>query len=343
MFDPKSPPQNLAEMRALLDALPDGDPATAAQAAEREPQLTKPAGALGRLEALSAWLATWQGRHPPQIRRPRVVVFAGSHGVCEEGVSAFPSEVNGQMVQNFLNGGAAINQICSAMDAELRVMEVALEIPTANFTKAPAMDEEDCAEAMSFGMSAVEPGLDLICVGEMGIGNTTAAAAICHGLYGEAAELWTGPGTGVEGAALARKIRVVGDAVMLHKHLFHDGLDVLRCLGGREIAAIAGAMIAARYLRVPVVIDGYVAGAAAAVLEATRPGSLDHCIVAHNSAEPGHTALLTRLNKTPLIDFGMRLGEASGAALVIGMLRAAAECHAGMATFAEAAVAGKSG
>ena len=247
------------------------------------------------------------------------------------------------MVQNFLNGGAAINQICSAMDAELRVMEVALEIPTANFTKAPAMDEEDCAEAMSFGMSAVEPGLDLICVGEMGIGNTTAAAAICHGLYGEAAERWTGPGTGVEGAALARKIRVVGDAVMLHKHLFRDGLDVLRCLGGREIAAIAGAMIAARYLRVPVVIDGYVAGAAAAVLEATRPGSLDHCIVAHNSAEPGHTALLTRLNKTPLIDFGMRLGEASGAALVIGMLRAAAECHAGMATFAEAAVAGKSG
>jgi nicotinate-nucleotide--dimethylbenzimidazole phosphoribosyltransferase len=175
----------------------------------------------------------------------------------------------------------------------------------------------------------------------MGIGNTTAAAAICHALYGETADVWTGPGTGVEGDALANKIRVVSDSVVLHKHLMTDGLEILRCVGGRELAAIAGAIISARYLKVPAIIDGFIATAAAAVLESVRPGALDHCLVAHTSAEPGHRKLLERIGKEPLVDLGMRLGEGSGAALVIGMIKAAAQCHSGMATFAEAAVAGK--
>ncbi len=329
------------EMRALFSRLPDPDEAAAAAAAEREGQLTKPPGALGRLEELSAWLCRWQGRHPPRLDRPRVAVFAGNHGVAARGVSAFPAEVTAQMVGNFRNGGAAINQLCKAFDAELRVYEMALDQPTADFSAGPAMSEDDCATAMAYGMTAVEDGIDLLCVGEMGIANTTSAAAICHALFGGTAADWTGPGTGVQGAALANKTRVVGEAVALHRAAAGDALEVLRCLGGREIAAMAGAIVAARMARVPVLIDGFVSSAAAAVLHKARPGLLDHCVVAHVSAEPGHRRLLQEIAKAPLFDLGMRLGEASGAALALGLLRGAVACHTGMATFAEAAVSNK--
>jgi nicotinate-nucleotide--dimethylbenzimidazole phosphoribosyltransferase len=341
MFNPKHPPQNLDEIRALLAELPDVDHQAQAAVIEREPTLTKPAGSLGRLESCSLWLAGWQGTSRPRMSRPRVTVFAGSHGVVAKGVSAFPATVNQQMVENFINGGAAINQICKSVDAELRVMEVALEIPTNDFSEEPAMDDEGCAEAMAFGMSAIEKGLDLFVPGEMGIGNTTSAAAIAHGLYGGAASDWTGRGTGIDDETLTLKTRVVGDAIILHKNQMHDGLDVLRCVGGRELAAMAGAILAARLSRVPVLLDGYVSCAAAAVLAAIRPDALDHCLVGHVSAEPGHKRLIDKLGKQALIDFGMRLGEGSGAALAIPLLRAAAECHNGMATFDKAGVDGK--
>lgn len=341
MFNPKHPPQSLDEIRSLLADLPAVDAEAQAAVANREPTLTKPAGSLGRLEDFSLWLAGWQGTSRPRMSRPRVTVFAGSHGVVAQGVSAFPPSVNQQMVENFINGGAAINQICKSVDAELRVMEVALEIPTNDFSQEPAMDDEGCAEAMAFGMSAIEKGLDLFAPGEMGIGNTTAAAAIAHALYGGNAGDWTGRGTGIDDATLTLKTRVVGDAIILHKNQMHDGLDVLRCVGGREIAAMAGAIIAARYSRVPVLLDGYVSCAAAAVLAAMRPDALDHCLVGHVSAEPGHIRLLEKLGKKALIDFGMRLGEGSGAALAIPLLRSAAECHNGMATFEKAGIDGK--
>ena len=192
MFDPKHPPQSLDEIRTLMAELPGVDTEAQAAVSAREPELTKPAGALGRMEDISLWLAGWQGNSRPNMSRPRVTVFAGSHGVCAQGVSAFPVEVNQQMVENFINGGAAINQICKTVDAELRVMEVALEIPTNDFSQEPAMDDEGCAEAMAFGMSAIEKGLDLFVPGEMGIGNTTSAAAIAHALFGGAAADWTG-------------------------------------------------------------------------------------------------------------------------------------------------------
>ena len=329
------------EMRALFARLPAPDEAAATAAAEREGQLTKPPGALGRLEELSGWLCRWQGRHPPRLDRPRVAVFAGNHGVAARGVSAFPAEVTAQMVGNFRNGGAAINQLCKAFDAELRVYEMALDQPTADFSAGPAMSEDDCATAMAYGMTAVEDGIDLLCVGEMGIANTTSAAAICHALFGGTAADWTGPGTGVQGTALANKTRVVGEAVALHRAAAGDALEVLRCLGGREIAAMAGAIVAARMARVPVLIDGFVSSAAAAVLHKAMPGLLDHCVVAHVSAEPGHRRLLQAIAKAPLFDLGMRLGEASGAALALGVLRGAVACHTGMATFAEAAVSNK--
>ncbi len=337
----RQPAASLDEIRRILAELPGPDREAAGRTAAREGLLTKPPGALGRLEELSRWLATWQGRHPPRIERARVAVFAGNHGVAARGVSAYPSDVTAQMVQNFIAGGAAINQLCKSADADLRVYEMALEQPTEDFTAAPALGEEECAQAMAYGMMALEPGLDLLCLGEMGIANTTSAAALALALFGGTAADWTGPGTGVAGPALLRKAEVVAAGVERHRAALSDGLEAMRHLGGRELAAITGAVLAARMARTPVVLDGFACTAAAAVLHAIAPTALDHCIVAHVSAEPGHRRLLAALGKTALFDFGMRLGEASGAALAIPILKAAVACHTGMATFAEAGVSGK--
>jgi nicotinate-nucleotide--dimethylbenzimidazole phosphoribosyltransferase len=334
------PVATLDEMRALIAHLPGPDLEAGGGAATRQAQLTKPAGSLGRLEELAIWLATWQARHPPRLDRPRTVVFAGNHGVAARGVSAYPTAVTAQMVQNFIAGGAAVNQLCRAVDAELRVYEMNLDTPTGDIVVEPAMGEEECARAMAYGMMAVEPGIDALAVGEMGIGNTTAAAALCAGLLGGDAALWTGPGTGVSGAVLDVKRRAVAAAVALHRPQAIDAFDLLRRLGGLELAAIAGAVLAARIGRVPVVLDGFAATAAAAVLFAADRRGLDHCIVAHLSAEPGHRVLVERLGRQPLFDLGMRLGEASGATLALGVLKAAVACHNGMATFAEAQVSG---
>lgn len=332
-------PASLDEIRALFAHLPGPDLEAGTAAALRERQLTKPAGSLGRLEELSHWLATWQGRHPPRADHPRTCVFAGNHGVAARGVSAYPAEVTAQMVQNFIAGGAAVNQLCRVVDADLRVYEMNLETPTADIVDSPALGEADCAMAVSYGMMAVEPGIDVLAVGEMGIANTTSAAALCMALFGGAAEEWTGPGTGVAGAALDRKCEVVAAAVARHREA-GDPLELLRCLGGYELMAIAGAVLAARMGRVPVVLDGFTATAAAAVLFAVDPRALDHCIVAHVSAEPGHRRLLDKIGKTALFDFGMRLGEGSGATLAIAILKAAVACHTGMATFTDAGVSG---
>lgn len=334
-FDPAD--ASLDEIRALFKELPGPDLEAATSAAEREAQLTKPRGSLGRLEELASWLATWQGRHPPEMRHPRTAVFAANHGVAARGVSAYPAEVTAQMVQNFIAGGAAVNQLCQAFDADLRVYEMALEQPTQDFTQGPAMDEGACARAMAYGMMAVEPNLDVLCLGEMGIANTTSAAALACALFGGEVSDWVGRGTGVTGDALARKTDVVAEGVAKHAALT-DPLETLAALGGMELAAIAGAVMAARLARTPVVLDGFACTVAASVLWKIDPKSLDHCIVAHRSVEPGHAKLLQLIDKEPLFDFGMRLGEGSGATLAIGILKAAAECHAGMATFASAGV-----
>lgn len=330
---------NLDDVRALLSSLPGPHEQSLNQAQEREPQLTKPPGSLGRLEEISHWLATWQGRHPPGMDNARAHVFAGNHGVTQRGVSAYPAAVTQQMVGNFQAGGAAINQLCKTFDITLNVDALDLDTPTADFCQGPAMSEDETVHAMAVGMAVVQQGCDVLCLGEMGIGNTTSAAAICHALYGGDAADWTGPGTGVKGDALSLKTQVVKDAVK--RHSGRDGLDVLMGLGGRELAAIAGAIIAARFKRVPVLLDGYVCSAAASVLEATQSGALDHCKVGHVSSEPGHLRLLEKMHKTALINFEMRLGEASGAALAVGLLKAAVACHTGMATFGEAGVSDK--
>jgi nicotinate-nucleotide--dimethylbenzimidazole phosphoribosyltransferase len=332
--------ETLDDARALLRDLPKADNTAAGAAAAREATLTKPPGALGRLETLSAWLCAWQRRHPPLLADCRVAVFAGNHGVAAEGVSAFPPHVTAQMVANFRAGGAAINQLANAAGMTLTVHPLAVETPTANFLHGPAMDDAECAAALRAGMDAVGDGCDLLCLGEMGIGNTTPAATLCHALYGGDAEDWVGPGTGVAGAAYDNKVRVVREGVAVHRAAV-DGLDMLARLGGRELAAMAGAILAARTTATPVLLDGYVCGAAAAVLHAMNPAVLEHCQVAHVSAEPGHRRLLERLGKAAILDLGMRLGEGSGAAVAAMVLRAAVACHTGMATFAEAGVSDK--
>jgi len=336
------PAATLNEIRALLRDLPGPDLESGTAALLRERTLTKPAGALGRLEEATQWLSTWQAKHPPVINHPRTAVFAGNHGVAALGVSAFPADVTQQMVANFIAGGAAVNQLCAEVDGDLRVYEMALDKPTDDFTQGPAMSEEATARAIAYGMMAVEPGVDLLALGEMGIGNSTVAAALCLGLFGGEAVDWVGPGTGVDAEGLARKIAVVIEGVARNKLAMTDPFEVLRTVGGNELAAIVGAILAARLARVPVVLDGFACTAAAAVLFAVDRRALDHCIVGHRSPEPGHTRLLKLLGKEPLLDLGMRLGEGSGATLAIQILKAAIACHTGMATFDQANVSGRS-
>ena len=323
------------DLQAVMRALPTGDSVAAAAVAARQATLTKPPGSLGRLEALVAWLARWQGRAMPRLDQVRVLVFAGNHGVVDQAVSPYPAAVTAQMVANFAAGGAAINQLAALAGATLQVVPLALDAPTADITQAPAMTQAEFNAAVAAGWDAVVPGTDLLCLGEMGIGNTTAAAALCTGLFGGTG--WAGRGTGIDDAGLARKQQAVDRAAALHAG--HGPLELARRLGGRELAAILGAVAAARQQAVPVLLDGFVCTAAAAPLAKLAPGALGHCLAAHVSAEAGHRRLLAALELEPLLDLGMRLGEASAAALAVPLLRAALACHAGMATFAEAAVA----
>ncbi len=328
------------DIRKLVKEIPGPDLDAVAACRTREGQLTKPPGALGRLENLSEWLCAWQAKHPPASERVVVAVFAGNHGVVAQGVAAYPQEVTMQMVANFQHDGAAVNQICKSFDLGLKVFELALEKPTRDITQDAALDEAECAATMAYGMEATE-GCDILCVGEMGIGNTTIAAAICHGLFGGEPRDWVGPGTGVDSKGLERKADAVRRAVALHKPHLGDPLEVLRRLGGRELAAMAGAVLAARLQRIPVILDGYVATAAAAVLFAMRPDALDHCVAGHLSAEPAHRRLLEKLGLKPILELNMRLGEGSGAAMAAGIVKAAANLHNGMATFASAGVSNK--
>ena len=334
------PFDSLASFCALLQSAPAPDAAAFAGAAARNGQLTKPPGSLGRLEDLAVWYAGWRGDPRPMITAPQVVIFAGNHGVTARGVSAFPAEVTAQMVINFDHGGAAINQLSKAFGATMTVYALDLDRPTVDFTAGPAMTEAELVQALATGWSAVNPQADLLVTGEMGIGNTTVAAALAAALFSGAGAQWVGRGTGVDDAGLARKAMVVDEGLALHHAALSDPLQVLRCLGGRELAAMAGAIAAARAHRIPVILDGFICCAAAAVLDRAVPGALDHCVAGHLSAEGAHGKLLNHLGKEPLLSLGLRLGEGSGAALAIGILQAAVACHSGMATFAEAGVSG---
>ena len=331
---------SLDDIRAFCRDLPGGDRRFADVAARRQQNLTKPPGSLGRLEELAIWLAQWQSRESPRLDRVTIAVFAGNHGVAARGVSAYPPAVTAQMVANFVAGGAAINQIAKAAAAELRVVPIQLERPTRDFTEAAAMNPDEFLEAVDAGYRTVPEDCDLLAVGEMGIANTTTAAMLCAALLGGGGARWAGRGTGVDNNGLARKRAAIEAALHFHRAILGDPLAVAAALGGRELAAIAGAVLAARRHHIPVLLDGFVATSAVLPLARLDPRALDHCRAGHVSAEAGHRDLLRELKLDPLLDLNMRLGEASGAAIAIPLIRAALACHAGMATFAEAGVSG---
>ena len=330
--------QSIEAFETALADLREPDAHAAADARVRQAELTKPAGSLGRLEDLAIFFAGWQRRARPRIDSARAAIFAGNHGVTVHGVSAFPPSVTAQMVANFANGGAAINALSDTAGLELAVVALDLDRPTADFTSVPAMTEAECLDALNRGAAVVEADLDMVVLGEMGIGNSTAAAALCARAFGGNAAAWVGPGTGVDGHGIARKAEVVDRALACHTGAPRSAFETLRRVGGRETTAIAGAILRARQLGVPVLLDGFICTSAIAPLAADNPAIVGHCIAGHCSAELGHKRLLALLGLDPLLSLDMRLGEGSGAAVAANIIRSALAAHDRMATFAEARV-----
>ncbi len=327
---------------SCLSALPYASTQFQDFALARQKQLTKPAGSLGRLEEITVWLSGWQQQNQLTVEKIEGLLFAGNHGVVEENVSSFPSEVTAQMVANFERGGAAINVLTQKFGHKLRVFPIELERPTANFSQQPAMTIEETLDAINVGAKAVEESsADLLYFGEMGIGNTTSAAAISAVVFGGTGRDWAGPGTGLSVSGVQHKASVIDKALALHKDAVKTPFDVMRLFGGRELAAIMGAIVAARLRSIPVLLDGFVVTAAAAPLILHGGDTLDHCVSAHCSAEPGHQRLLDHLWMEPLLNMRMCLGEGSGAALAAELVKAAVATYNDMATFQEAAVATK--
>lgn len=340
------------------DACQPLDHAAMDQARARQQQLTKPAGSLGQLESLAVQLAGLQGRERPALAHVWISIFAGDHGVVEEGISAYPQAVTGQMLRNFVNGGAAISVLARQLDAQLDVVDLGtidpdLALPgvrhlrlgagTANFARQPAMTQTQLLAALQGGrdsaLRAVEHGAQLFIGGEMGIGNTTAAAALASILMGCPAGPLSGPGTGLDSAGVRHKAEVIERARLLHDVRADDPLHALGCVGGFEIAALVGAYLACAQQGVVVLVDGFICSVAALVAVRLNPQCRPWLLFAHQGAEPGHQALLEALDAQPLLALGLRLGEGSGAALAIPLLRLACALHGQMATFAEAAVA----
>lgn len=332
-----------AVLDRLIASIRPADGAARAAAERRQAELTKPAGSLGRLEDIAHRVCAAQGTVTPTVARRAVVVFAADHGVTEEGVSAYPRAVTAQMVANFQAGGAAVCALAKAAGAALHVVDVGVgEAGTANFAREPAMTRARAEAAILGGASVVQAlEADLVGVGEMGIGNSTSAAAIAAVMCGLAPRLVVGRGTGVDDAGLARKVAVVERALALHRPSPDDPVGVLAAVGGLEIAAIAGACLGAAASRRVVLVDGFISTAGACLAAALAPACADYLLAAHRSVEPGHGALLERIGIIPILDLGMRLGEGSGAAVAMPVVVAAVAAFREMATFASARVSGK--
>lgn len=319
------------DFRTLMQALPDGDEAAAGRVRALFAKAEKPAGSLGKMEDIAAWLAKWSGRAPPAISRPLVAIFAGNHGVAAHGVSPRPVEATARAVELCAAGGAAVNQVCLAYDLGLKVFDLALHLPTGDITREAALDERGCAATMAYGMEAIAGGNDLLCLGDLGVGNSTVAAAILCLLYGGSGAEWVGRGSGADDAMMRRKAEAVDAAVALHRSRAGDPFEILRLVGGREFAAIAGAIIAARAEKVPVILDGFAAIAAACVLHAVNPAILGHCLLAQRPTDPGLARAAEKLGLEPLLDLQLAHGEGVGAALAAGVVKAAALLSSGMA------------
>ncbi|MCK5336805.1 MAG: nicotinate-nucleotide--dimethylbenzimidazole phosphoribosyltransferase [Gammaproteobacteria bacterium] len=334
---------------------------TMTQATEHQMQLTKPPGALGQLEEIAIKLAAMQGKKLPEINSIQITVFAADHGIANQGVSAFPQAVTVEMIKNFSRGGAAINVLARATNAKLDVVNLGTAFPaedlkdvidksiaagTNDFSQQAAMSEEQCLTALSVGAEMIDAAhnnkIDLFIAGDMGIANTSSATAIACALLGRKAEDLAGPGTGLDQDGVSKKADIINKALLLHNISKDDALKVLATFGGFEIAAIAGSYIRCAQLGLPVLVDGFISSIAALVASRIKPSTEDWFIFAHASAEPGHKIIMQALNATPILDLGMRLGEGSGAAVAIPLIKSACALHAEMATFAEAGVSEKS-
>ena len=320
----------------FISAMPEKNKKIEAAARAYQDSLTKPQGSLGKLEKLVVFLASWQGNEQPVLDKAQAIIFAGNHGICKQGVNPFPQEVTHLMVANFEAGGAAMNQLCALSGAELSVKPLLLDTPTHDFTQAEAMSMAELLDAMSIGAKAVDTDANILLLGEMGIGNSTISSALAASIFGGSISDWVGAGTGSDEIGIAHKINAIKAG--LEKHGARSDLSALLAFGGREQAAICGAILAARAASIPVLLDGFICTAAAAPLYALSPELLDHCLVGHKSAEPGHQKLLNAMNKTPILDLDMRLGEGTGAALALCILRGALACHNQMATFSSAGI-----
>ncbi len=322
-----------------LQNLPGHDDHYSGLARDRQDILTKPKDSLGRLEELACWLAGWQQTEKPTAKQVTVTLFAANHGITVQNISPFPAEVTAQMVHNFRQDGAAINQIGKASDIELSVKPIKLEQPTGDISKEKAMSSEECLAALNIGAASLNAADDIVIPGEMGIGNTTIASIICAKLYGGGGQKWAGAGTGLDKEGIAHKSKVIDQALAYHRQTFSDPFTLLCHIGGREVAAICGLILAARISRIPVILDGFIVGAAAAALTVGTDNTLDHCIAGHLSNEQAHKELLKKLGLDPaLLNLGMRLGEATGAALAVQIVRNAVSIHNGMASFDEAGI-----
>lgn len=327
---------SVAEIDRMLADLPPVDGATQNKVAARQSQLTKPPGSLGKLEDIAIWMAGWQRTEQPAIRHGQCLVFAGNHGVVAQSVSPFPAEVTAQMVDNAKSGGSAINQLCRVAELDLTVTPLQLDTPTNDITAGPALDRDEVLAAMNAGADAIADRCDYLIVGDMGIGNTTAAAALCLGRFGADAKGWVGPGMGVDDDGIAHKAAIIEKAVARQQPVDDHAVALLAAFGGYELAAVAGAVLAARARSIPVMLDGFSTAAAAALSAQGQLDLLDHAMIAHMSPEPGHLRLAVALRKVPIIDLKMCLGEASGAAVATLLVRAACALHNGMATFDKA-------
>ena len=328
--------ENLATIYDTIKKMPIKDIEAEARAIAHQNQLTKPPGALGILEELAVFLASWQRKTKPSLNSVQAIVFAGNHGICSQGVNPYPQDVTSQMVENFKTGGAAINQLCEVSGANLNIVPLSLERPTADFTKEEAMSELELCEAMAIGAKSVNLDSNLILLGEMGIGNSTISSALAATVFGGRVERWVGAGTGSDQKGQAHKSAII--ELGIKKHGSRKDLRALQAFGGREQAAICGAILAARKASIPVLLDGFICTAAAAPLFGTSKKSLDHCLFGHLSAEPGHSLLLEAMGKAAILDLNMRLGEGTGAALALSILKGAIACHNNMATFESAGI-----
>jgi nicotinate-nucleotide--dimethylbenzimidazole phosphoribosyltransferase len=323
--------QPFDDLRDLIAKVPAFDNDSRQQAIKRQTEIALPSGELGKLAELAVWLSTWQGQCPPKIDKPQIIEFASSHGVAERGVSAYGMAQTISKIEALTSGKGGVNQIAGTVGCGLKIVELAPELPTPDITTGAALSEQSCAATFAFGMEAISEKPDLIGIGVVGAGATTSAAAVSLALYGGTSSFWAQSGSAIlKPDLVVAKSQTIDAALVHHRGKLDDPLQVMRRLGGRDIAAIVGVIIAARYQKIPVVLDGFVAAASAAILHSIEPSCIDHCIAGAVTFRDSHHALLDRIGKKPVLDLGMGLGDGSGAAMAIAIIQAAAACHSGI-------------